>query len=285
LWVLKNAHPNRLLFLAPAASLIGTGPTEALMLDVELAPENPYSNQLTDAQLPDAEGITPEQRLDAIAAILAIASLRNRYRKANNANNLKNFADSPGTFGEGLDSSQPSPVIEYKELKMNDLKNKKTEPTKTSVLRQLATLQSMSLDQIREKWLDLYGTEPPQYKKQFLVKRLAHQIQELFYGGLSEQAKSHLKKVAETDPVATVICKIPEERKSQEAILSGTRFVRIWNDQRYEVIARESGFEYDGRIFRSLSAIAREITGTRWNGKIFFGLKNSHRKKEGGPNA
>jgi hypothetical protein len=51
------------------------------------------------------------------------------------------------------------------------------------------------------------------------------------------------------------------------------------------VIARESGFEYDGRIFRSLSAIAREITGTRWNGKIFFGLKNSHRKKEGGPNA
>ena len=168
---------------------------------------------------------------------------------------------------------------------MNDLKNKKTEPTKTSVLRQLATLQNMSLDQLREKWLDLYGTEPPQYKKQFLVKRLAHRIQELFYGGLSAQAKSHLKKVAETDPVATVIRKIPDERKSQEAILPGTRFVRIWNDQRYEVIARESGFEYDGRIFRSLSAIAREITGTRWNGKIFFGLKNSHRKKEGGPNA
>lgn len=168
---------------------------------------------------------------------------------------------------------------------MNDLKNKKTEPTKTSVLRQLATLQNMSLDQLREKWLDLYGTEPPQYKKQFLVKRLAHRIQELFYGSLSEQAKCHLKKVAETDPVATVIRKIPEERKSQEAILPGTRFVRIWNDQRYEVIARESGFEYDGRIFRSLSAIAREITGTRWNGKIFFGLKNSHRKKEGGPNA
>lgn len=45
---------------------------------------------------------------------------------------------------------------------MNDLKNKKTEPTKTSVLRQLATLQNMSLDQLREKWLDLYGTEPPQ---------------------------------------------------------------------------------------------------------------------------
>jgi hypothetical protein len=111
LWVLKNAHPNRLLFLAPAASLISNGPTEALMLDVELAPENPYSNQLIDAQLPDAEGITPEQRLDAITAILAIAALRSRYRKANNANNLKNIADSSGTFREGLDSSARKSVI------------------------------------------------------------------------------------------------------------------------------------------------------------------------------
>lgn len=81
------------------------------MLDVELAPENPYSNQLTDTQLPDAEGINPEQRLDAIAAILAIAALRSRYRKANNANNIKNVADSSGTFGEGLDSSARKSVI------------------------------------------------------------------------------------------------------------------------------------------------------------------------------
>jgi len=81
------------------------------MLDAELAPENPYSNQLTDAQLPDAEGIKPEQRLDAIAAILAIAALRSRYRKANNANNLKNIADSSGTFREGLDSSARKSVI------------------------------------------------------------------------------------------------------------------------------------------------------------------------------
>jgi len=97
--------------LAPAIPPDGNGPMEALMLDVELAPENPYSNQLTDVQLPDAECITPEQRLDAIAAILAIAALRNRYRKANNANDLKNVADSSRTFGEGLDSSARKSVI------------------------------------------------------------------------------------------------------------------------------------------------------------------------------
>ena len=154
--------------------------------------------------------------------------------------------------------------------------------TRNSVLRQLATLQNMTLEQLREKWLDLYGSDPPRYKKQFLVKRLAHRIQELFYGGLSESAKTRLRQIAQDDPVATVERKVPEERKSNENILPGTRFVRVWNDRRYEVVAREKGFEYDGRIFRSLSAVAREITGTRWNGKVFFGLKKTYGKKNGG---
>jgi hypothetical protein len=163
---------------------------------------------------------------------------------------------------------------------------KALERTRNSVLRQMAMLQSMSLDQLRDKWLDLYGGEPPRYKKQFLIKRLAYRIQELFYGGLSEQAKAHLRQAALNDPVATVDRRIPEERKTNETILPGTRLVRIWNDRRYEVIAQSEGFEYDGRIFKSLSAVAREITGTRWNGKIFFGLKKVYRKiRRGSKNA
>ena len=69
-----------------------------------------------------------------------------------------------------------------------------------SVLRQLATLETMSLEQLHEQWRDLYGGEPPRYKRRFLIKRLAYRIQELFYGGLSEAAKTHLKHVAENDP-------------------------------------------------------------------------------------
>ncbi len=145
--------------------------------------------------------------------------------------------------------------------------------SRRSVLRQLATLNAMTLEQLREKWLDLYGSDPPPYKRQFLIKRLAYRIQELFYGGLSETAKARLKQVAQEDPVARVDGKVSKKRQSENAILPGTRFVRIWKDRRYEVLAQENGFEYDGRIFRSLSAVAREITGTRWNGKLFFGLK------------
>ena len=145
-----------------------------------------------------------------------------------------------------------------------------------SVLRQLATLETLTTAQLHEKWRDLYGGEPPRYKRQFLIKRLAYRIQELFYGGLSEAAKTHLKQVAETDPEARVTGRVTDSPPGQADILPGTRFVRIWKDRRYEVLAHESGFEYDGRIFRSLSAVAREITGTRWNGKLFFGLKKTN---------
>lgn len=88
------------------------------------------------------------------------------------------------------------------------------------------------------------------------------------------------------DPVATVNRRIPEERKSNEAILPGTRLVRVWNDRRYEVTVLADGYEFESRTFRSLSAVAREITGTRWNGKVFFGLKKVYgRKAEGGSDA
>jgi hypothetical protein len=95
-----------------------------------------------------------------------------------------------------------------------------------------------------------------------------------------------LQQAAKEDPVATVNRRIPEERKSNEAILPGTRLVRVWNDRRYEVIVLADGYEFEGRTFRSLSAVAREITGTRWNGKVFFGLKKIYgRKAEGGSDA
>ena len=145
-----------------------------------------------------------------------------------------------------------------------------------SVLRQLATLKTMPMDQLRERWRDLYGAEPPHYRRQFLIKRLAYRIQELFYGGLSDAAQTRLQQAAQDDPMARMQRRVSGNPRSQVGILPGTRFVRIWKDRCYEVLAHENGFEYDGRMFRSLSAVAREITGTRWNGKIFFGLKKGN---------
>ena len=99
---------------------------------------------------------------------------------------------------------------------------------------------------------------------------------ELFYGGLSAAARTRLRHVARGDPVARVDGRVSGNPRSKADILPGTRFVRIWKARRHEVLAHENGFEYDGRMFRSLSAVAREITGTRWNGRLFFGLKKGH---------
>mgnify|MGYP000586724071 CR=1 FL=1 len=137
--------------------------------------------------------------------------------------------------------------------------------TRNSVLRQLASLNRMSVDELREKWRDLYGSEPPGYGALTLKKRLAYRIQELFYGGLSEHT---VKKITHKKPA----------NKKHKNVLPGTRFIREWNDNRYEVIARKNGFEYDGRTFRSLTAIATEITGVKWNGPLFFGLRDNKTK-------
>ncbi len=134
--------------------------------------------------------------------------------------------------------------------------------SRNSVLRQLAALQKMSTDELKDKWRDLYSTEPPGCKKAFIQKRLAFRIQELFYGGLPEDAQKELLGMTNGR----------KNKNKSGLVLPGTRFIREWGGNRHEVIAREKGFEYEGRGFRSLSAIATEITGTKWNGRKFFGL-------------
>ncbi len=149
---------------------------------------------------------------------------------------------------------------------------------RTSVLRQLTALRQMSLSELQDKWRDLYGSEPPNFRKTFLTRRLAFRIQELFYGGLEEPVKTKLKEIADEESNA-------EKTKSQVEfngkILPGTRFTREWQGKLYETIVREDGFEYNGQIYRSLSAIAKAITGTQWNGRKWWGLPSKKRNKRG----
>jgi hypothetical protein len=139
---------------------------------------------------------------------------------------------------------------------------------RNSVLRQLAALQKMSLADLKEKWHDLYGSEPPNFSRAFLQKRLAYRIQELFYGGLENETQRKLLGEPQS-PAGT-------KRKLAPAV--GTRFLRIWGDQEHEVTVVDGGFVYKGQKFGSLSAVARKITGTHWNGRKFFGLPRSDRK-------
>lgn len=149
---------------------------------------------------------------------------------------------------------------------------------RNSVLRQLAALEKMKLVELQDKWRDLYGTEPPNFRKTFLQRRLAFRIQELFYGGLEEPVKAKLREIAEEDGEAK---KAKSRIEFNGRILPGTRFTREWRGRIYETIVRDDGFEYNGQAYRSLSAIATAITGTQWNGRKWWGLPSKKYKKRG----
>jgi hypothetical protein len=139
------------------------------------------------------------------------------------------------------------------------------------VLARLAALKRASIGELKTQWRQLFETEPPPYNRRFLESRLAYRVQELEYGGLKPETIQRLEALGEDlDGGNITRRRIRTDRKP----IAGTRLIREWQGYSHEVIVRLDGYEYLGRPYKSLSAIARAITGTRWNGWIFFGLKN-----------
>ena len=140
-----------------------------------------------------------------------------------------------------------------------------------AVLAQLAALKMTPTPKLKEQWRELFGTEPPPYNRRFLEHRLTYRIQELAYGGLKPETIERLQALAEDldggDPTR-------RRQAAKDRPIAGTRLIREWQGVEHCVTVRDDDFEYQGRPYKSLSAVARAITGTRWNGLIFFGLKN-----------
>jgi hypothetical protein len=142
-----------------------------------------------------------------------------------------------------------------------------------TVLKQLDELNGMSMAQLRKRWADLMGTDPGRLGRQYLMRRLAYRVQELAYGGLSPQARKRLEAVADGK------AKNADSPKSNRPTLAtGTRLLREWHGDRYEVVVELDGFRYDGKLYRSLTAVAKAITGQHTSGNLFFGIQ----RKRGG---
>ncbi len=144
-----------------------------------------------------------------------------------------------------------------------------TEP----VITRLAALPVMGIDELKGQWRQLYGTEPPRTSRQFIESRLAYRIQELAYGGLKPETKARLRALAsEIDEGGSGSSRKPREERR---LLPGTRLLREWQGVEHTVTVLDTGFEWQGRPYGSLSSVARAITGTRWNGWLFFGLAST----------
>ena len=141
-----------------------------------------------------------------------------------------------------------------------------------SVLAQLAALPEKTLPELKQLWRELYDREPPSYNKPFLIKGLAYRVQELACGGLSVRTEAKLNVLIEEEDRR--VRGLPVVRKGDRPI-AGTRLIRQWQGVEHCVTVLDDGFEYQGARYRSLSAVARAIAGTRWNGWVFFGVRRS----------
>jgi hypothetical protein len=153
-----------------------------------------------------------------------------------------------------------------------------------AVLSKVLALQSLSLAELRQQYLQCFPDEKVvPSNKAYLQRRLAHCLQELAFGGLSQQAEERLEQLTQQyDPIN----RKPEKRAPSPGIevsgskplrdrrlpIPGTILTKVYKGTPFQVKALEKSFEFQGKTYRSLTAIAKIITGMHWNGYLFFGL-------------
>jgi hypothetical protein len=148
----------------------------------------------------------------------------------------------------------------------------------TAVARQLkasrealARLPKLDIHELREEWRFLYKADAsPHLSRELLIRAVAYRMQELALGGLRPELQRQLRQIAtelkQTGGAA---------KRFRPQLKPGTRLMREWQGRTYEVVVLDDGCSWQGARYRSLSEIARKITGTAWSGPLFFGLKQN----------
>ena len=140
-----------------------------------------------------------------------------------------------------------------------------------SVLTRVAALKTTPTPELKKQWQLLFETPPPPYNRRFLESRLAYRIQELHYGGLKPEPIARLEALGEQLDGGNITVR---RIRGDDRPITGTRLIREYQGVEQTVTVMQDGFEWQGRPYKSLSPIARAITGTLWNGWTYFGLKN-----------
>ena len=162
-----------------------------------------------------------------------------------------------------------------------------------NICRELAALERMSARQLRDRYRELFGDESRSGNRQWLLRRCAWRVQALAEGGLSERARRRAMEIAKDADVRFIPprqvapdANIPRQTRPTDIKpddrlpIASTILTRPFRGRLHKVTVLPNGFEYDGEIYRSLTAVAHAITGSHWNGYLFFNLKDSRKKKE-----
>ena len=136
----------------------------------------------------------------------------------------------------------------------------------------LARLPKLDIHELREEWRRLYKTDvSPHLSRELVIRAVAYRMQEVALGGLRLEPQRQLRQIA------TELKQTGGEaaKRFRPQLKPGTRLMREWQGRTYEVVVLDDGFSWQSTQYRSLSAIARKITGTAWSGPLFFGLKRT----------
>ncbi len=150
---------------------------------------------------------------------------------------------------------------------MSAIRHASSVPVVAGVAESLARLNDLTLDELRAEWRRLYRSAPPRLSQDLMRRAIAYRIQEKAFGGLSPASKRKLKDHATQIEITGRVKPDP-----RPVVRSGARLVREWNGRTYTVTVIEDGFEYGEKTYRSLTKVARVITGAHWSGPRFFGL-------------
>ena len=136
--------------------------------------------------------------------------------------------------------------------------------------QQVDAINHKNMRDLHDKFQELYGFECGVTAPRGLRKRIIYRLQEIYFGGVEPNDMSILNDIADKDPLANL-----KAVATKRAKVCGTKLFRVWKGKKYEVTVGAHGkYILNGEEFKSLSAVARRITGTKWNGKTFFGVKS-----------
>jgi len=144
--------------------------------------------------------------------------------------------------------------------------------------QQIAGVQQLSLTELRAEWRRLFRTRPPSLSRDLIIRAIAYRLQELAHGGLPKATRRKLASLANELKAEGQISADPGPQ-----IKPGARLVREWRGRTHMVTVTDEGFDYAGRSYPSLTKVAYAITGARWSGPRFFGLRSSATRRLAAP--
>jgi hypothetical protein len=155
--------------------------------------------------------------------------------------------------------------------------------SKLSIVEQVAALDTAPTDELIDEYTRLHSKSPRTRNRAWLVRKVAWAIQAEAYGGLSDKAKARLEElIAQIGPPLgaadrTVTTALPRKPKPNAPPV-GTTLTRVWRGHQIIVHCRDNGYEHEGVLYRSLTAVAEKVTSSHWNGRLFFGLVDRRKK-------